>query len=525
MDPIVAHLGAHEFRALFLERLGWDRAHGLTAATADGLEFWFDTIAHKRGFRVFHCRADRYTMLNRSRLRLLQRQLLRVAHEHIVIFSCDEPRKQVWEWAVHLPGGRRVRHREHPFFSSNPPEDLIARLGILRFTLAEEEKVTLLDALDRVRKALDLDATLDLFAKRPWYAERSDRLAIAMAGGGDAAFHRFVEFHLPLAQWGAKKWGRFFSYHEDEDAEQIAAIGLMQAARRFDRNRGVQFATYASYWIRQACQRFGPDVGRLIRVPGCAARRCRDLRRRLKQLDADHDATIDLLREAANSHPKVWRALRRYNLATNVASLSDRAAPEFREARQLPYERDSFVFAVDIDTARLVRKAVDALDPKDAMLIRLRYGIDCEPQTLKQIGVKFRLTRERIRQRQVEIERRLQADLAHRLEIQPLTQPTQHTSCNAISDSDLFTRTQERLLAIIEQHPSGLPAEVLTYECRLTARERKAALRALVGADKIRQIGSGRNTFYCPLSLSQRSVADQADPLSDPRSELVTDGT
>ncbi len=522
MDPIVAHLGAHEFRTLFVERLGWDRAQGLTAATADGVEFWFDTIAHKRGFQVFHCRADRYTMLNRSRLRTLQRQLLRVAHEHIVIFSCEEPRKQVWEWAVHLPGGRRVRHREHPFFSSSPPEDLVARLGILRFTLAEEEKVTLLDALDRVRKALDLDATLDLFAKKPWYAERSDRLALAMANGGDAAFHRFVEFHLPLAQWGAKKWGRYFSYHEDEDAEQIAAIGLMQAARRFDRDRGVQFATYASYWIRQACQRFGPEVGRLIRVPGCAARRCRDLRRRLSQLDADHDAAIELLRDSARSHPRAWRALRRYNLATNVTSLSDRAAPAFRAALQLPGDGDAFAVAADIDTARVVRKAVDALDPKDALLIRLRYGIDCEPQTLEQIGVAFALTRERIRQLQAEIERRLQADLAHRLGLLPMARATRSTPCDATEDLKELTRAQERLLAIIDQHPSGLPAALVSSECGLPTRERKAALRALVAAGRIRQIGSGRSTLYFPLPFGQPSAAGQADSMCDLRSELVT---
>jgi len=192
MDEFTSHLTCHDFRTLFVERLGWDHASGTIAAEADGLAYRFDIIAHKRGFQVIHCRADRYTLFNRRRLRSLQKQILRVAHEHIVIYSCEEPKKQVWQWAVHMPDGQRLRHREHPFFSSSPSDGLVTRLRSLRFTLAEEERVTLVDALDRVRRALDTRADLDLFVNKPRYAEKSDRLAMAMRAGGEPAHLRWT---------------------------------------------------------------------------------------------------------------------------------------------------------------------------------------------------------------------------------------------------------------------------------------------------------------------------------------------
>jgi len=97
--------------------------------------------------------------------------------------------------------GRRLRPREHPFFSGSPPAALGARLNGLRFTLDEEENVTFIDALHRVREALDLSPELNLIAKRPWLAERSDELAVAMAQGDKEPFDAFILLHRPLAPY------------------------------------------------------------------------------------------------------------------------------------------------------------------------------------------------------------------------------------------------------------------------------------------------------------------------------------
>jgi hypothetical protein len=200
MNALVNCLQDHQFLTLFVDVLGWDHASGVLTLTLDGRELTFTTIAHKRGVQVLHCSTDRMVLLNRRLLRNFQNRVSRTVHEHILIFSCEQPRKQVWVWAIRLPDGRRFRHREHPFFSGAPTQGFLGRLAHLRFSLEEEESVTLLDAVDRVRRTLDTRAELDLFARRPRYAERSDALARAMRQGDKIAFHRFLLLHWPLAR-------------------------------------------------------------------------------------------------------------------------------------------------------------------------------------------------------------------------------------------------------------------------------------------------------------------------------------
>ena len=139
--------------------------------------------------------------------------------------------------------------------------------------LDQEETTTLTDVLHRVRNALLPDSELNLFAKRPEYAEKSDRLAVAMRRGDAGAFCEFVEFHMPLARHASRVLVRWF-HMDPEDAEQTAMIGLIEAARRFDPERGFQFSTYAGYWIRQSCQRYGLEWGLQIRVPPHVFWRC-----------------------------------------------------------------------------------------------------------------------------------------------------------------------------------------------------------------------------------------------------------
>jgi hypothetical protein len=201
MDDVGVHLARHDFKALFVEALGWDHASAEHRLDADGLTFTFRLIAHKRGFQILVCEADRYTLFNRHRLRELERQIARLAHEDVIIYTCSEPRKQVWQWAVHMPDGRKLRHREHPFFTEMPPQALLTRIQGLRFSLDEEERITLADALDRARGALDTKSEHNLFVNHPKYAEQGDKLAMAMASGGIEDFHRFVLFHRRLARW------------------------------------------------------------------------------------------------------------------------------------------------------------------------------------------------------------------------------------------------------------------------------------------------------------------------------------
>jgi hypothetical protein len=197
MESAAAFLGEHRFKAMFTSLLGWEHTNGAFDVSAAGRDFSFMSVAHKRGLQVLHTSTDNLVLINRGLLRKVQRVVAGTFHEHILIFSCENPRKQVWQWAVRLPGGRKLRHREHPFFSHLPPEPFLNRLGDLRFTLEEEENATLMDALDRVRRVLDTSPDLNLFVKHPRYAERSARLFEAARNGDAEALHCFCCFTFP----------------------------------------------------------------------------------------------------------------------------------------------------------------------------------------------------------------------------------------------------------------------------------------------------------------------------------------
>src|SRR5581483_4313223 len=184
-------------------------------------DFHFRAVAQKRGLVVFHCETDRTILADRRTLRTAQKQLLKSFHEHVLIFTCEQPRKQVWQWAFHRPDNLPVRHREHPFFSADPPPAFVARLEKLRFGLDEEEGASLVDARRRIAAALDVDAEQNLFAGKPRLARKSDELARQMRAGIPGAYQRFVVLHLGLARRFSRRLTRWFGM-EPGDAEQIA---------------------------------------------------------------------------------------------------------------------------------------------------------------------------------------------------------------------------------------------------------------------------------------------------------------
>ena len=198
LGNIKSSLASHKLTPLFVEDLGWDRVRASEYTFLDGNVAL--AVAQKRGFMVFACEVHRTDLANRGLLRRHQRELRKQYHEHILIHYCQTPPKQVWQWVTSVGEGRRVMHREHPFFSADPPPRLLERLDGLAIPIEQEEQTTLVDVLDRVRAALLPDSELNLFARKPWYAKQSDRLAMDLKAGKPGAFGEFVEFHLPLAR-------------------------------------------------------------------------------------------------------------------------------------------------------------------------------------------------------------------------------------------------------------------------------------------------------------------------------------
>jgi RNA polymerase sigma factor (sigma-70 family) len=401
-------LANHDFGNLFIEQLGWDRARAGQFAFSDG--GMAASIAHKRSFTVFACEVHRTDLANRSLLRLHQRELRKQYHEHILIHFCETPRKQVWQWVSSVGDGRRVFHREHPFFSNDPPPRLLERLNGLAIPIEDEENTTLVDVLDRVRTALMPDSELNLFARKPWYAQQSDRLAMELKARKPGAFGEFVEFHLPLARKASRMLVRWFGM-DKEDAEQTAMIGLLEAARRFDPERGFQFSTYASYWLRQCCQRYGLEWGLPIRMPTYVFWPCYRLNFVRNELIATYGPIEAETRfaaelETAEISPEQWQ---NFCTAQHLDCFSDvprNERPSLIDHHDLP---DSEETAINVEFENAINAAIETLKPRQQLILKMRYGIGDQPHTLKQIGEHLGITRERVRQ----IQSKAEVKLAH----------------------------------------------------------------------------------------------------------------
>ena len=406
MGGVVAALAEHAFEHLFIECLGWDRLRSTTSVTRHDATLHLTTVAQKRGFTVFHCPAHRTVLANRRLLRDVQRQIRRSYHEHILIYSCETPRKQVWQWATIQAEGRPILHREHPFFSSDPPKRLVERIEELTVSFQDEEQTTLPDVLHRVRTALLPDSELNLFARYPTYAAQSDRLAMAMKRGEPGALQAFVKFHMPLARKSSRMLVRWFDMDPD-DAEQTAMIGLMEAARRFDPDRGYQFSTYAGYWIRNACQRYGLKWGLPIHVPVHYFWICYKLaflETRLIATYGEHDARehFEQCMQEAGVTPQQWRhfcVARHFRCFSEIdkrdrLKLDKLDLPQFDVDKKKPIQEE-------------IGRALESLHPRQVRILKLRYGIGQPEHTLQEVAELFGVTRERIRQIQFSAERKL----------------------------------------------------------------------------------------------------------------------
>jgi RNA polymerase sigma factor (sigma-70 family) len=271
----------------------------------------------------------------------------------------------------------------------------------LRFALDDEEATTLLDAVSRVREVLGGEAEFNLFAKRPRYARKSDELARAMICGGAIEFREFVHFHRRLAKYFAKRWYRYLHIDLDE-AEQLCAIGVMRAARRFDPNRGIQFATYAGITAKRHARRLAADIRFPLRLPQYVLPTCFAAQRLQHDVlvskgpQAARQAVEQMVMDIPKPVAQAWDAFERMEART---SLSDRSEPAGRAARQIAgRETTPDVPLIRAEVLGALQNVVGRLGDRELQMIRLYYGLDGETLTLQAIGDRVGLTRERVRQ-------------------------------------------------------------------------------------------------------------------------------
>lgn len=277
--------------------------------------------------------------------------------------------------------------------------------------LTAEEEVALAKRMERAEKAkLTLDDRGHELPLDDVYTLRD------LVFDGEEAQTHLVRANARLVISVAKKYiGRGVPFL---DLIQEGNIGLIRATNKFEYQRGHKFSTYATWWIRQAVSRAVADQGRTIRVPvhmGDQLNRMRRVQLQLTQ-ELGREPSIEELAVGMETTPdKVENlmeiARRPISLETPIDEEGDSTFGDFVEDVNSPAP------AEEVATNMLhehLKKALDRLPPREAQILRLRYGLeDGRIYTLEEVGQAIGVTRERVRQLEAQALNRLRQSSAH----------------------------------------------------------------------------------------------------------------
>ncbi len=247
----------------------------------------------------------------------------------------------------------------------------------VRMYFGEMGKVPLLTAVEEVSLAKRIERS-DMSAKRK-LIEANLRLVVSIA-------KRHMGRGMPLL-----------------DLIQEGNLGLIRAVEKFDYRKGFKFSTYATWWIRQAITRALADQARTIRIPVHMVETINKLIRVRRQLlqEIGHEPTPEEIAAEMGTTPNKVREILKISqeptsLHAPVGDEGDSLLGDFIEDKDAPSPAEEVGELVQREQLAHV---LDLLTRRERRIIELRFGLKGEnPRTLEEVGQKFGVTRERIRQ-------------------------------------------------------------------------------------------------------------------------------
>jgi len=285
--------------------------------------------------------------------------------------------------------------------------------------IAEEEETNGTDAIilpdHEITKDVSISDPVRMYLKEigkiPLLSgEEELKLSMAVAEGDNLAKNRLAESNLRLVVSIAKRYvGRGLLFL---DLIQEGNIGLMKAVDKFDYDKGYKFSTYATWWIRQAITRALADQARTIRVPVHMVETINKMARIQRQL------TLELNREPSEEEiamkmgitPEKVREVIKISqdpvsLETPIGEEDDSHLGDFvRDVNTMTPEE----YATNEILKEEIKSVLETLQEREQEVLELRFGlIDGTSHTLEEVGKRFNVTRERIRQIEAKALRKL----------------------------------------------------------------------------------------------------------------------